>query len=62
MFAWAPLPKQFKHLGSVEFCKMLMEKANVAVSPGMDLAKMVKATSEWLWSKMSNVFGKLQET
>lgn len=34
MFAWAPLPKQFKHLGSVEFCKMLMEKANVAVSPG----------------------------
>jgi len=34
MFAWAPLPKQFKHLGSVEFCKLLMEKANVAVSPG----------------------------
>ena len=34
MFAWAPLPKQFRHLGSVEFCKMLMEKANVAVSPG----------------------------
>jgi len=34
MFAWAPLPKQFKHLGSVDFCKLLMEKANVAVSPG----------------------------
>jgi len=34
MFAWAPLPEQFKHLGSVDFCKLLMEKANVAVSPG----------------------------
>ena len=34
MFAWAPLPPQFAHLGSVEFCKLLMEKANVAVSPG----------------------------
>jgi len=34
MFAWAPLPPKFAHLGSVEFCKMLMEKANVAVSPG----------------------------
>ena len=39
MFAWAPLPKQFKHLGSVEFCKMLMEKANVAVSPGNGFGK-----------------------
>lgn len=34
MFAWAELPPKFAHLGSVEFCKMLMEKANVAVSPG----------------------------
>lgn len=35
MFAWAPLPEQHKHLGSLEFSKMLLEKALVAVSPGI---------------------------
>jgi len=35
MFLWAPLPERFKQLGSLEFAKMLMEKALVAVSPGM---------------------------
>jgi alanine-synthesizing transaminase len=35
MFLWAPLPEQFKHLGSLEFAKLLMEKALVAVSPGI---------------------------
>lgn len=35
MFAWAPLPPKFAHLGSVEFSKMLMQKAGVAVSPGV---------------------------
>lgn len=34
MFAWAPLPPRFAHLGSVEFCKLLMQEASVAVSPG----------------------------
>ena len=34
MFAWAPLPEQFKHLGSVEFSKRLMEGAEIAVAPG----------------------------
>ncbi|MDX2225412.1 MAG: LL-diaminopimelate aminotransferase [Rhodospirillaceae bacterium] len=34
MFAWAPLPEQFKHLGSLEFCKLLLTEAKVAVSPG----------------------------
>lgn len=34
MFAWAPLPPKFSHLGSVEFCKLLMQEASVAVSPG----------------------------
>lgn len=34
MFAWAPLPEQFKHLGSVEFAKRLMEGAEIAVAPG----------------------------
>ena len=35
MFAWAPIPEQFKHLGSLEFSKLLIEKADVAVSPGI---------------------------
>ncbi|WP_068082208.1 LL-diaminopimelate aminotransferase [Polycladidibacter stylochi] len=34
MFAWAPIPKQFAHLGSLEFCKLLIEKAELALSPG----------------------------
>jgi alanine-synthesizing transaminase len=35
MFAWAPLPEPFKALGSVEFSKLLVEKADIAVSPGI---------------------------
>ena len=34
MFVWAELPAQFKHLGSVEFAKRLMEGAEIAVAPG----------------------------
>jgi alanine-synthesizing transaminase len=35
MFAWAPIPEMFAHLGSLEFSKLLLEKAAVAVSPGV---------------------------
>jgi len=35
MFAWVPLPDKFRHLGSVEFSKLLIEKADVAVAPGI---------------------------
>ncbi len=35
MFAWAPIPEKFRHLGSVEFSKLLIEKAEVAVAPGI---------------------------
>ena len=35
MFAWAPIPDMFAHLGSLEVSKMLLEKASVAVSPGV---------------------------
>jgi alanine-synthesizing transaminase len=35
MFAWAPLPVPFRTLGSVEFSTLLVEKAEVAVSPGI---------------------------
>jgi alanine-synthesizing transaminase len=34
MFAWSPIPEPFKSLGSVEFSKLLVENAEVAVSPG----------------------------
>jgi len=35
MFAWAPIPEPFRHLGSLEFSKLLVEKADVAVAPGV---------------------------
>jgi len=35
MFAWAPLPPAFAEIGSLEFSKLLLEKADVAVSPGI---------------------------
>ncbi|QKV17795.1 LL-diaminopimelate aminotransferase [Oricola thermophila] len=35
MFAWAPIPEPFKGMGSLEFSKLLIEKADVAVSPGI---------------------------
>jgi len=35
MFAWAPMPERFHSLGSLEFSKLLVEKAGIAVSPGV---------------------------
>ncbi|HEY1880402.1 MAG TPA: LL-diaminopimelate aminotransferase [Caulobacteraceae bacterium] len=35
MFAWAPLPESFREAGSMRFAKLLIEKAGVAVSPGV---------------------------
>ncbi|WP_163272841.1 LL-diaminopimelate aminotransferase [Chelativorans alearense] len=35
MFAWAPIPEPFRPLGSLEFSKLLVEKADVAVAPGV---------------------------
>jgi alanine-synthesizing transaminase len=35
MFAWAPLPEAFRGSGSMLFSKLLIEKAGVAVSPGV---------------------------
>lgn len=35
MFAWSPIPDKFKALGSLEFSKLLVEKAHVAVAPGI---------------------------
>jgi alanine-synthesizing transaminase len=35
MFLWARIPEEFQAMGSVEFSKMLITKAKVAVSPGL---------------------------
>ena len=35
MFAWTPIPEDFRAMGSVGFAKKLMEEADVAVAPGL---------------------------
>lgn len=35
MFLWAKIPEQFRSMGSVEFSKLLINEAKVAVSPGL---------------------------
>jgi alanine-synthesizing transaminase len=35
MFVWAKIPEQFSHLGSLEFSKLMLSEAKVAVSPGI---------------------------
>lgn len=35
MYIWARIPEAYRHLGSLEFAKLLLEKAKVSVSPGI---------------------------
>ena len=35
MFVWAQIPEQYRHMGSLEFSKLLLQEAKVAVSPGI---------------------------
>ncbi|MDG4719341.1 MULTISPECIES: LL-diaminopimelate aminotransferase [Thalassospira] len=35
MFAWAPIPEPFAELGSLDFSKLLLQEAGVAVAPGL---------------------------
>ena len=35
MFVWAPIPETYRGLGSLEFAKLLVSEAKVAVSPGI---------------------------
>jgi len=35
MFAWAPIPEPYAEMGSIEFAKLLVTEAQVAVSPGV---------------------------
>ncbi len=40
MFLWAPIPEKYGAAGSLEFAKMLMSEAQVAVSPGIGFGPM----------------------
>ena len=35
MFQWAAIPEKYRSIGSLEFAKLVLEKAQVAVSPGI---------------------------
>jgi alanine-synthesizing transaminase len=35
MFVWAPIPDEFRSMGSLEFSKLLIQECKVAVSPGI---------------------------
>ncbi len=35
MFAWAPIPEPYRHMGSIEFASWLVKEAKVATSPGV---------------------------
>lgn len=39
MFLWTRIPEKYRHLGSFEFAKLLLEKASVFVSPGIGFGK-----------------------
>jgi alanine-synthesizing transaminase len=40
MFVWAPIPEKFRGMGSLEFAKLILEKALVAVSPGIGFGEL----------------------
>ncbi|MBN1898812.1 MAG: aminotransferase class I/II-fold pyridoxal phosphate-dependent enzyme [Spirochaetes bacterium] len=40
MFIWAPMPSKYRSMGSMKFSKLLMQKANVSVSPGIGFGEM----------------------
>src|SRR5262249_2836159 len=35
MFAWAPIPEPYREMGSIEFAKLIVSEADVALSPGV---------------------------
>ena len=35
MYIWAHIPEHYRHLGSLEFAKQMLEKAKLCVSPGI---------------------------
>ncbi len=39
MFTWAPMPEDYKYVGSIRFSQFLLKEADVCVSPGMSFGK-----------------------
>ncbi|MBI3580860.1 MAG: aminotransferase class I/II-fold pyridoxal phosphate-dependent enzyme [Nitrospinae bacterium] len=39
MFVWARIPEKFRGMGSIEFSKLLLKEAKVAVSPGIGFGR-----------------------
>ena len=39
MFAWAPIPEEFAHMGSLEFAKFMVREGKVAISPGVGFGR-----------------------
>ena len=39
MFVWAPIPEKYAAMGSLDFSKLLLSKAKVAVSPGIGFGR-----------------------
>ena len=50
MFVWAPVPEPYAQAGSLEFAKLLMEKALVAVSPSVQNAHPVVLQPQTFWN------------
>jgi alanine-synthesizing transaminase len=50
MFLWAPVPEEYREDGSLEFAKLLMKEALVAVSPGIGLVR---------WARVSGACAKM---
>ncbi len=40
MFVWAKIPEEYQKMGSLEFCKLLVKEAKVAVSPGIGFGEL----------------------
>ncbi len=40
MFTWAPIPEPYREMGSMDFSLMMMEEAEVAVSPGVGFGNL----------------------
>ena len=50
-FAWAPVPPPFLDMGSLEFSKLLLREAQVAVSPGVGFGEHGEDLSALLFAR-----------
>jgi len=58
MFVWARIPEPFRNLGSLEFAKLLLEQALVAVSPGIGFGPLGRGLCGSRWSRTSSASGR----